>query len=129
MHSGTATSLFLALLNGWEVVALLAVILVLFGLERLLEFDRGLWRGIRDAFEDEAGDAGKSLSGIYGKAGGQAITPDNQVAKLYDFSRRRWRSWRAWETIKRKLLTALRHSEAFLRRWFSWPVAVVSQAL
>ena len=31
-----------------------------------------------------ASDAGRSVGGIYGKAAAQALTPDNQVAELYD---------------------------------------------
>ena len=34
--------------------------------------------------DDEAGEAGRSIGGIYGKPAAQALTPDNQVAELYD---------------------------------------------
>lgn len=37
-----------AMLNGWEVVAILAVVLILFGAKRLPELARGLGQGIRE---------------------------------------------------------------------------------
>ena len=39
---------FLAMLNGWEVVAILAVVLVLFGAKKLPELARGLGQGIKE---------------------------------------------------------------------------------
>jgi sec-independent protein translocase protein TatA len=36
------------MLNGWEVVAILAVVLILFGAKRLPELARGLGQGIRE---------------------------------------------------------------------------------
>ena len=41
-------TVFFAWLNGWEIVALLAVILVLFGARKLPELARGLGQGIRE---------------------------------------------------------------------------------
>lgn len=40
--------LFFAMLNGWEVVAILAIVLVLFGAKKLPELARGLGQGIRE---------------------------------------------------------------------------------
>jgi sec-independent protein translocase protein TatA len=40
--------LFFAMLNGWEVVAILAVVLVLFGAKKLPELARGLGQGIKE---------------------------------------------------------------------------------
>ena len=37
-----------AMLNGWEVVAILAVVLILFGAKRLPELARGLGQGIKE---------------------------------------------------------------------------------
>jgi sec-independent protein translocase protein TatA len=37
-----------AMLNGWEIVAVLAVILLLFGAKKLPELARGLGQGIRE---------------------------------------------------------------------------------
>lgn len=37
-----------AMLNGWEVVAILAVVLVLFGAKKLPELARGLGQGIKE---------------------------------------------------------------------------------
>ncbi len=34
--------------------------------------------------DEEASDAGRSVGGIYGKSAAQALTPDNQVAELYN---------------------------------------------
>jgi sec-independent protein translocase protein TatA len=39
---------FFAMLNGWEIVLILAVVLVLFGAKRLPELARGLGQGIRE---------------------------------------------------------------------------------
>jgi len=68
--------------------------MILFGTNHILDFIRGLRRGIRE-FErasknigngiDQAGfDAGKSLGGIHGKAAFEALTEDNQTVELYD---------------------------------------------
>src|SRR5258706_1548419 len=35
-------------------------------------------------FDQGANEAGRSLGGIYGKPAAQALTPDNQVAELYE---------------------------------------------
>jgi sec-independent protein translocase protein TatA len=80
----------IAFLGGWEIVIIMALVLILFGVKWLPEIARGLGEGMREfrkALEDvdkEASDAGKSLSGIYGKPAAQALTPDNQTAELYD---------------------------------------------
>ena len=37
-----------AMLNGWEVVAILAVVLILFGAKRLPELAKGLGQGIKE---------------------------------------------------------------------------------
>ena len=39
---------------------------------------------VREEVDGAAGDAGKSLGGIYGKPACEALTPDNQTAELYD---------------------------------------------
>jgi sec-independent protein translocase protein TatA len=41
-------TVFFAWLNGWEIVALLAIVLVLFGARKLPELARGLGQGIRE---------------------------------------------------------------------------------
>jgi TatA/E family protein of Tat protein translocase len=74
-------------LGGWEIVLILALILILFGSKKLPEIAKGLGQGlfeIRKRIDDEATEAGRSLGGIYGKAAAEALTPDNQVAELYD---------------------------------------------
>jgi sec-independent protein translocase protein TatA len=38
----------LALINGWEVVALLAIVLIIFGAKKLPELARGLGQGIKE---------------------------------------------------------------------------------
>ena len=83
-----------AFLGGWEIVLILAVVLILFGAKRLPEISRGLGEGTREfreairkvweGLDEEASDAGKSVGGIYGKLAAQALTPDNQTAELYD---------------------------------------------
>ena len=112
------------MLNGWEVVLMLAVVLVLLGARHLPWIARGLGEGLfqfRKRFDQEARDAGKSLGGIYGKPAAEALTPDNQTAELYDpaaFHRekrsgsatkrmrfRRWlRLWRViWHSVFKRL--------------------------
>src|SRR5260370_29365010 len=81
-------------LGGGEIILILALVVILFGAKTFPDLRRGLGRGlfefrkssreIADAMDDEAGKAGRSLGGIYGKPAAQALTPDNQVAELYD---------------------------------------------
>ncbi len=83
-------------LPGWEIVLLLAVLLILFGARKLPEMARNLgslldrptlldrlldW--LRKGPDQEAHDAGKSVGGIYGKPAAQALTHDNQTAEFY----------------------------------------------
>ncbi|MHB8524313.1 MAG: twin-arginine translocase TatA/TatE family subunit [Limisphaerales bacterium] len=75
------------ILGGWEVVLILAVILILFGAKHLPKIGRGWGEGrsqFRKEFDQEAHDAGESLGGIYGKPAAEALTPDNQTAEFYD---------------------------------------------
>lgn len=68
--------------------------MILFRFNRILDFVRGLRRGIcefrkasKDVFGvfDQTGfDAGQSLGGIHGKAAFEALTTDNQTVELYD---------------------------------------------
>ncbi|MEW6306261.1 MAG: twin-arginine translocase TatA/TatE family subunit [Verrucomicrobiota bacterium] len=116
----------LAFVGGWEALALLAVILVILGASRLSQLGRGLREGISEfskALDRQSFDAGKSLGGILGKPAAQALTPDNQIAELYDpavFHReqranrrrmrfRRWRRlWRRkWHAVLRRLRVGL----------------------
>ena len=97
MHLVVGNESMLALLGlgGGEILLILALILILFGarqlprltediqprmLVRLLKAVTELLKGI----DQGASDAGRSLGGIYGKPAAQALTPDNQVAELYD---------------------------------------------
>jgi sec-independent protein translocase protein TatA len=72
--------LIAALSGGWEIVLIVAVVLILFAAKRLPEIARGLG----DAIDNDTHDAGKSFGGIHGKPAAQALTPDNQVAEFYD---------------------------------------------
>ena len=81
-------------LGGGAIILILLLVLILFGSRKLPELGRGLRRGIfefreatkqvTDAIDEQASEAGRSVGGIYGKAAAQALTPDNQVAELYD---------------------------------------------
>ncbi len=89
MQAIAGSALLLAVFNlgGGEIILILALVLILFGAEKLPDLAQGLGRGIgkfRGAVDDEASDAGRSAGGIYGKRGFQALTPDNQDAELYD---------------------------------------------
>jgi sec-independent protein translocase protein TatA len=74
---------FASILGGWEIVVILVVVLVLFGTRRWPDIARDLGRLV-DGFDRATHDAGESLGGIFGKPAAEAITPDNQVAELYD---------------------------------------------
>ena len=101
-------SMFALFFGGWEACLILAVILILFSFRKSLD-------GLPKELDQEAHDAGESLGGIYGKRGAQALTPDNQIAELYDPSvfqnqegtglaakRMRFRGWRLlWRLIWR----------------------------
>ncbi len=89
------TSVIASIIGGWEIVLILAVVLILFGAKRLPDLSRGLvgqWlrQFLRETMKlpeelgEEASDAGKSLGGIYGKRAYEALTPDNQTAEIYD---------------------------------------------
>jgi sec-independent protein translocase protein TatA len=116
-----ASSHSLALANifgGWELVLILAVLLILIGAKKLPDMMRGLRNGISEfgkELDRQAHDAGRSAGGIFGKPAAEALTPDNQTAELYDpaafrrGSRKRsfrqllrhlWRSILAWLRIK-----------------------------
>jgi sec-independent protein translocase protein TatA len=96
MSAVAQTAVILAVLNlgSGEIILILALVLTLFGREKLPDLMRGLGRGliefrkatrdVSDALDDEAGDAGRALGGICGKPAAQALTPNNQVAELYD---------------------------------------------
>jgi len=91
-----------------EIVLFLAMVLILFGARWLPELSRGLGRGIfefrkatkevTDEIDEAASDAGRSAGGVYGKPAAEALTPNNQVAELYEpaalqndlWPRRRW---------------------------------------
>ena len=87
-------SMFAALLGGWEIILILAVVLILFGAKNFPKITGGLddrvFRflkrvgGLSSELDQEARDAGESLGGIYGRPAAQALTPDNQTAELYD---------------------------------------------
>ncbi len=79
--------IFAGILGGWELVLILAVVIILLGAKRLPEIMRGVGDGVsqfRKELDGEAQDAGESLGGIYGKPAAEALTPDNQTAELYD---------------------------------------------
>jgi sec-independent protein translocase protein TatA len=96
MQAVAETVVMLALFNlgGGEIVLILLLVLILFGSRKLPELGRGLRRGIfefreaskqvTDEIDEAASEAGRSVGGIYGKAAAQALTPDNQVAELYN---------------------------------------------
>jgi TatA/E family protein of Tat protein translocase len=112
-------------LAGGEIILILALVLILFGAKMLPDLGRGLRRGmfefrqatkpLTDTIDKEASEAGESAGGIYGKRAAQALTPDNQVAELYnpgifereDRSRkRRMRGFllKLWQIIRMKSL-------------------------
>lgn len=80
-------AMFAIHLGGGEVVLIIAVILIISGAKRIPNIMLDLRKGIshfREACDDVAHDAGRSLGGIYGKPAAQGLTPDNRTAELYD---------------------------------------------
>jgi len=83
-----------AIFSGWEIILILAVVLILSGAKKFPDIARGLGEGFSQFLKDvgdlpndldqEAHDAGESLGGISGKPAFQTLTPDNQTAELYD---------------------------------------------
>src|SRR4051794_13297336 len=81
-------------LGGGEIILIVALSLILFGARHLSDIGDGLRRGMRefrkatrgvtDEIDGAAHGAGESLGGIYGKRAAQALTPDNQMAELYN---------------------------------------------
>jgi TatA/E family protein of Tat protein translocase len=93
MHAVPHNVVMLAIFNlgGGEIILILAIVLILFGAGKLPPLARGLGHGLfmfhksaKDALDEQASDAGRSLGGIYGGPAFQAVTPDNQVAELYN---------------------------------------------
>lgn len=96
MQAVAASAVMLALfgLGGWEIVLILAVVLILLGARRLPGLGRGLrlgiWefrratRQVSDEIDEATREAGQSVGGIYGKPAVEALTPGNRVAELYD---------------------------------------------
>lgn len=131
----SASILALFFLGGGEVILVLALVLVLLGAKKLPDITRGLGQGFYEfrkhagdltkRLDQEAHDAGESLGGIYGRPAAQALTPDNQVAELYNpsvFEKRggskRGRFWQFFQTCRliwrrlSKCISALfRHSD------------------
>lgn len=117
-----------AIINGWELLLLFAVILVLFRAKHLAELPRGLrdlYSHLRSSFERDAHEVGESIGGICGKPGAQALTPDNRTAELYEPAvfqheertrrikrRLRFRRWlRTWRSICRSIAARLKTNE------------------
>ena len=92
MQAVAESSAMLALfgLGGWEIVLILAVVLILWGARKLPGPGRGISefcdasKRVIDEIDQGAIDAGRSVGGIHGKAAAQALTHDNHVAELYD---------------------------------------------
>ena len=96
MQAVVAKAVMLALsgLGQGEIILFLAMVLILFGARWLPELSRGLgWgifefrkatREVTDEIDEAASEAGRSVGGIYGKPAAEALTPDNQIAELYD---------------------------------------------
>lgn len=86
-------------LNGWEIAAIFAVVAILVFARFLPGLAAGLNRGISE-FDNASGNQayhlGKNVGGILGKGASEAITPENEVAELYEpgaFEKRRSNWW------------------------------------
>jgi Sec-independent protein translocase protein TatA len=81
------------LISGWEIVLILAAVLIVFGVEKAPDIRRGFRKGFKEFWREwkdftwmdrNAHDAGRSMGGIFGKRATEALTPENQVAELYE---------------------------------------------
>jgi len=85
--TGSQSLVLATFLGGWELILILAIILILLGAKWLAGIMRGMGTGMsefRKELDRPAHDAGKSAGGIFGKPAAEALTPDNQTAELYD---------------------------------------------
>ncbi len=69
------------MLGGWEIVLILAVVLILFGARQLPDITR--WLGTT-GLDNEAERAGKNVGSIFGKPAAQALTHDNHAAEFLE---------------------------------------------
>ncbi len=76
---GITAVMFTDSIGGWELILILAVVLLLFGAKKFPDIARGLGRGL----DEGASDAERGVGGIYGAPAAEALTQDNQVAKIY----------------------------------------------
>jgi sec-independent protein translocase protein TatA len=77
-----------------QLFVIIAMTLLLLGRKRFPELAKGLHEGmrefrkatteVRDKLEQKPFEAGESIGGIFSKPTAEALTPDNQVAELYD---------------------------------------------
>jgi sec-independent protein translocase protein TatA len=122
MQTMAESGLMLALFNlgGGEIILILALVLILFGAKKLPDLSRGLGQGLfefrkatkkfADDIDDEASEAGRSVGGIYGKPAAQALTPDHQVAEIYEPA--------VFETEAESRRTPNRVTRLFEQLWF-----------
>lgn len=75
------------IIGGWEIVLILAITIILAGAKKLPDIAKDLGTGLlrfRDSTDELSHNVGRSLGGIYGKPASEALTPQNEVAELYD---------------------------------------------
>jgi Sec-independent protein translocase protein TatA len=133
MSDPTTSSALFALfsLGGGEMILVLALTLMLLGAKKLPGIARGLGEGffefrkyvsgLSKELGQEAHEAGQSLGGIYGKPATQALTPDNQIAELYDPgvfqnpSAKKHKGFRAWVRLCRLIWRRVSKGLAYIR--------------
>jgi TatA/E family protein of Tat protein translocase len=79
--------MFASVLGGWELVLILALVLILVGAKRLPHIMEGLGASLshfRDEMDTQAQEIGRAAGGIFGKPAAEALTAENQTAELYD---------------------------------------------
>src|SRR4051812_24998728 len=86
MQASAEVSVVLGLLSGLEVVALLSVILVLFGCRWLADLRHGLGQGFRfrNRIDRMGEEAGQSVGNNYAKPVYEAITEENGTVEFHD---------------------------------------------
>jgi hypothetical protein len=105
--SATFTNLpvTLALLNGLEVVTLLAIILILFGHRYLGDLTRGLGQGsrfrLRNQIDRMGEESGRTVGYNFAKPVRGAITHNNEIIEFHDPRELGRVNFRLWKRAKR----------------------------
>src|SRR5438105_9184519 len=104
MESVADFPILFALLNGYELVTILALVLVFFGGKHIDDFRRGLGQGclhLRHRIDEIGEEAGRTVGYNYAKPVHEAITHDNQNVEFHDPRELRPILFKLWKLAKK----------------------------